>query len=112
MRKILVTLVLLLCATCLLAQDNMSNSSATTIQGCLTAASGHYILTESNGTVHRLNGYANKLKDHVGHEVAITGMEGVKTTGTTQQGNASTAKQIPVFKVQSIKHVADSCKAQ
>jgi len=114
MRKTLtLTLLLLLSAACLLAQDNMGKSAGPmTIQGCLSNSKGQYWLTEGNGTVHQLSSHANVLKDHVGHEVAITGMEGVKTTGTTIQGGASSAKQIPVFKVQSVKHVADTCPAK
>jgi hypothetical protein len=115
MRKTLLTLVLLLSAAWLLAQDTMGKSSGaageTTITGCLSTTGTYFNLTDSSGKVYRLNGYANKLKDHVGHQVAITGMPGVKTVGTTTQGAASTAKEIPVFKVKSIQHVADSCKA-
>ena len=112
MRKTLVLLVILLSACCLLAQDNMGKAADTesTIQGCLSTASGHYYLTDGSGTKYFLSGYANKLKDHIGHEVAITGMDSVKTTGTTQQGAASTAHQQHVFRVKSIKHIADTCK--
>jgi hypothetical protein len=114
MRKILVLLVLVLSASWLLAQDTMSKPSGgagTTIQGCLSTASEHYYLTDSSGKRYFLSGYANKLKDHVGHTVNITGMLGEKTTDTTQQGVGSTATQMQVFKVKSIQHVADSCKA-
>ena len=115
MRKTVLTLVLLLSATWLLAQDTMGksagNAGETTIQGCLSNSSGQYWLTDSSGTKTQLSSHANVLKNHIGHEVAITGMPGVKTTGTTVQGSASTAKQQPVFKVKSVKHVADTCKA-
>jgi len=111
MRKTVVLLVLVLSATWLLAQDNMGKAadSESTIQGCLSNAGGHYYLTDSSGTKYFLSGYANKLKDHIGHEVAITGMDSVKTTSTTQQGAASTAHQQHVFRVKTIKHVADTC---
>ena len=114
MRKTLtLTLLLLLSAACLLAQDNMGKSAGPmTIQGCLSNSKGQYWLTESNGTVHQLSSHANVLKNHIGHEVAITGTEAVKTVGTTQQGAASTAHQIPVFRVQTVKHVADTCTAK
>ncbi len=114
MRKILVLLVLVLSASWLLEQDTMGKSSGaagTTIQGCLSTASAHYYLTDSSGKRYFLSGYANKLKDHVGHTVNITGTLGVKTTDTTAQGSESTAKEMPVFKVKSIQHVADTCKA-
>jgi hypothetical protein len=111
MRKTVLTLVLLLSATWLLAQDNMGKSSTgeMTIQGCLSNSNGQYWLTDSSGVKHQLSSHANVLKDHIGHEVAITGMESVKTTGTTIQGGASSAKQVPVFRVKSVKMVADTC---
>jgi len=113
MRRILLVLMMLLSATWLLAQDNMgksSGASGTTIEGCVSTSSDHYYLTDSSGKKYFLSGEANKLKNHVGHDVKITGVMGVKTTDTTQQGAESTAKEMPVLKVKSIQHVADSCK--
>jgi hypothetical protein len=114
MRKILLTLVLLLTATWLLAQDNMGKSSGTssttTIEGCLSNHNGQYWLTQKDGSVYQLSSHANVLKEHVGHEVEITGVPGVKTTDTTVQGAASSAKEQPVFRVKSVKHIADTCK--
>jgi hypothetical protein len=116
MRKAVLTLVvLLLSAGWLLAQDTMGKSSdtsgPTTIEGCLSNSNGQYWLTDGSGVKHQLSSHANVLKDHIGHQVAITGVPAVKTVGTTQQGAASTAKQISIFRVQSVKHVADTCKA-
>src|SRR5271165_5706246 len=114
MRKtLMLTLVLLLSAACLLAQDNMGKSaSPTTITGCLSSASGRFTLTDSNGKKYHLVGYnAKEINEHVGHTVEITGMPTIKTTDTTAQGAESTAKETPVFKVKSVKHVADTCKA-
>jgi len=115
MRKTVLTLLLLFCATWLLAQDNMGKSSGaageTTIQGCLSK-DGYYFLTDSNGKKYHLVGYNGKqIAEHVGHTVAITGTPTVKTTDTTIQGAESTAKETPAFRVKSVKHVADSCKA-
>ena len=104
----MLTLVLLILAASLHAQDA---SKTATIQGCLQYTKHHYMLTDSSGTQHLLTGYANKLKAHVGHEIEVTGAEGVHTTSTTVDGAASTAHQAPDFKVSSIKHVADTCKA-
>ena len=117
MRKtLMLTVVLLLSAVCLLGQDNMGKSSGmadeTTITGCLSRAGGYFTLTDSSGIKHHLVGYnAKQMGEHVGHTVEITGMETTKTTGTTQQGTASTAREVPAFKVKSIKHIADTCKA-
>lgn len=114
MRKVLVvTLVVFVSTMWLAAQDQMSKSSAgpTTIQGCLSYTDGHYRLTDSSGTVYQLSNEANKLTHHVGHEIKVTGMPGVRTVDTTQQGAASTAKEQSVFKVKTVTHVADSCTA-
>ena len=109
-KTLLLALALLIPVAWLQAQDNMGNAaSETTIQGCLSNSKGQYWLTESNGTVHQLSSHANVLKNHIGHEVAVTGTEAVKTTGTTIQGGASSAKQIPIFRVKSVKHIADTC---
>ncbi len=113
-KTLMLALALLVSAAWLQAQDTMGKSagaSSTTIEGCLKVAGGHYYLVESNGDAHRLSGYANKLKNHVGHDVKITGMHGEKTVCTTEQGLGSTAHLVDVFKVQSIQHVADTCKA-
>ncbi|HUI85412.1 MAG TPA: hypothetical protein VL240_14395 [Candidatus Binatia bacterium] len=109
MRKVLVlSLLVALFAICLQAQES---SKSVTIQGCLQYTMHHYVLTDSSGTQHRLTGYATKLKPHVGHEVEITGTEGTHTESTTQQGAASTAKQVPDIKVSGMKHIADTCQA-
>jgi hypothetical protein len=110
LRKIfLLTLVMLTAAVCLQAQDAGMSSGAMTIQGCLSYSSHHYMLTDSSGKQHQLSGYATKLKPHVGHEIEVTGTEGTHTVGTTQEGMASTAHEVPVFKVTSMKHIAATC---
>ena len=69
-------------------------------------------ITDASGKRYHLVGYnAKQIGEHIGHTVEITGMPTVKTTNTTQQGLASSAKESPVFKVQSIKHIADTCKS-
>jgi hypothetical protein len=104
----MLTLVLLVLAASLQAQDA---SKTTTIQGCLQYTKHHYMLTDSTGAQHLLTGYANKLKAHVGHQIEVSGTEGVHTTSTTVDGASSTVHQAPDFKVSGIKHVADTCKA-
>jgi hypothetical protein len=109
-KTLMLTLVLLISAVWLQAQD-AGKSGPTTIQGCLKYSKGHYWLTEDNGTTHQLQSQANKLQKQVGHEVELTGMDAIRTVGTTIQGAASSAKEEHVFKVQSVKHVADACTA-
>jgi hypothetical protein len=109
MRKaLMLSLVMMILAVLLQAQDA---NKTTTIQGCLKYAKRHYVLTDSSGTEHLLTGYTNKLKPHVGHEIEVTGAEGVHTTSTTVDGASSTVHQAPDFKVSSVKHVDDTCKA-
>ena len=120
-KNLILALSLLLSAGWLQAQTRVSSSDTsqapaktsgpTTIRGCLQSAAGTFTLTESNGTVHRLSGYANKLSHQVGHEVQITGKPGVKTVDTSQQNIASSAEEIPVFEVKTVTHIADTCKS-
>jgi hypothetical protein len=66
-----------------------TSSSATsgTVQGCLNGSDGNYTLTQdSTGTVFKLVGSTDKLKDHVGHEVAVTGQM------STDSGSAASAR--------------------
>ena len=116
MRKAaLFTLVLLVSAVWMegqaVAQSSDKSSSPTTLQGCLKFTDGHYRLTDSSGTVHQLSGEANRLTHYVNRQVEVTGMQGVRTVDTTQQGAESTAKEQSVFKVKAVKQIADSCSA-
>jgi hypothetical protein len=116
MRKtLMLTVVLLLSVAWLQAQDNMGKSSAaasSTITGCLSRNAGYFYLTDSGGKKYHLVGYnAKTIAEHVGHTVEITGTPTIKTTDTSQEGLESSAKEQRVFKVQSVKHIADTCKA-
>jgi len=113
-KKIVVALVLLFSAVWLQAQASDqagSSSNSTTVQGCLRNQAGRYSLKASDGMVYKLTGEANKLKDHVGHEVEITGKPTVRTYSTTEQGAASSTREQHVIRVESIKHIADTCTA-
>jgi len=94
---------------CAQAQQGGKTASPTTVQGCLQYNHRHYVLTETNGTSHELHGKSSMLKPHIGHEVEVTGTEAVHTTGTTQDGAASSAHMAPILQVSSLKHVAESC---
>ena len=112
MRKtLMLTLMVAGFAVCSFAQDAGKTADMTTIQGCLQYTKRHYVLTDSSGKEHQLSGYANKLKAHVGHEVEVTGAEGTQSHSTTMPGAASSTHDVPVFKVSSLKHIADTCKA-
>lgn len=117
-RTLMIAVLLFTSAAFLQAQQTSSDqtsgktSGATTIEGCLQSSGGSYTLTEADGTKVTLSSHANQMIKHVGHQVQITGKPAVKTIGTTEQGGPSTAHQVPVFRVQSIKHVADTCTAK
>ena len=115
MRKTLVlTLVLLVSAVWLQAQDAGKTSGKTadlnTIEGCLQRSEGQYTLLDNTNTIHHLSGGASKLSHYIGHEVEITGKPGVRTLDTTAQGTASTAVVQPIFEVKAVKQIADTCK--
>jgi hypothetical protein len=104
-RIFMLTLVVISFALCSLAQD----AGMTTVQGCLQYTKHHYVLTDSSGKEHQLSGYADKLKPEVGHTIAVTGTEGIHSESSTMEGTASSPHQVPVLKVSSVKHVADTC---
>ena len=105
--------LLLISAIWVRAQDSGQmggkKSGVTTLEGCLQSSHNRYTLTETDGTKVTLSSHANEMIHYVGQQVQVTGTPAVKTIDTTQQGLESSAKEIPVFRVQSIKHVADTC---
>lgn len=113
MRKTMVfTLVLLIFAVWLQTQAaGQTGSNPSTLQGCLSYTYGHYRLTDSTGTPYQLTLEANKLHKLVGHQVEVTGMPGVRTSDTTQQGQESSGREVPVFKVKTVKSIADTCSS-
>ncbi len=116
MRKtLLLGFVLLTCAFSLQAQSDAGQSPAktsdpNTLTGCLKRADDQYILTEEDGTAHRLAGAANKLGHQLGREIEVTGKPGTRTEDVTLAGGASGAIERQVFEVKSVKRVADECK--
>lgn len=86
-----------------------STTSATTISGCLEFSSHAYGLVDDKGESVRLRYQANKLIHYVGHNVTITGNSGIETIDTTVDGLASSADEIPVFNVDSVKSAGGTC---
>ncbi len=116
MRKTLMLILVLLVSALWMQAQNAAQtpstaSGLTALTGCLSYTNGHYRLTEDNGTAHQLQSQANKLTKHVGHEVTITGKPAIRSVDTSFQGQGSTVKQEPVFKVSDVQHVADTCKS-
>jgi hypothetical protein len=110
-KTVMLTVVLMVSAVWLQAQDMGKTSSLETIEGCLQHSEGQYTLIDSTNTIHHLVGGAKLLTHHIGHQVEITGKPGVRTIDTTPQGAASSAVVQPILEVKSVKHVADTCKA-
>jgi len=111
-KTIVCALALLASTVCLPSQGvAQDKSKETTVQGCLQVRGGRYSLKGDDGMVYKLTGEANKLKDHVGHEISVTGTPTVRTYSTTEQGAASATHEQHVIRVGEIKHIADTCTA-
>lgn len=91
------------------SQTGATASGQTTVEGCLQHSDGNYTLTDKSGTTYQLQGATSKLKEHVGHEVQITGstMSGATSTTTGAQ-NAGTQSSVMV---ESVKHISKTCKS-
>ena len=119
MRKLIFLSVLLLGVSWLVAQSAPSQSTKsstgteTSVQGCLGGSEGSYTLTDKSGTIYQLSGDTSKLKEHVGHEVKITGSAGAASaaSGGTSGGMGQGGSSSKTIEVTSVKHVAKSCPA-
>jgi hypothetical protein len=113
-RTFVLGLVLLASAAGIQAQYASSQSPGgavpTQVEGCLQTVRGHYSVTDANGSKVELSGAANKLGKLVGHTVQVSGTPGIRTSDTTSQGAASTAVEIPVLKVSTVKDMGKNCK--
>ena len=121
-KRWMAALALLMFAACLQAQSGYPQSDGgqapstskpsglITIEGCLQSSNSQYTLTDSEGTAHLLSGAANKLGHQVGHQVELTGKPGIRSVDTTSAGTASSAAELKVFEVKTVKRVADVCK--
>ena len=117
MKQLLLLSVLLLGVCWVAAQKDSSQTkpsgtgSETTVEGCLGGSEGNYTLTDKNGTSYQLTGDTAKLKEHVGHEVKVTGSAGSASAaaggqagGSMGQGSSSQSIQVA-----SVKHVSKTC---
>jgi hypothetical protein len=84
------------------------SSSSQTVEGCLQGSAGNFTLTDNAGTTYQLAGDTSKLTEHVGHQVQIKG----STSGASPAGaTAGAAGGQQTLTVESIKHVAKTCKS-
>jgi len=104
------------------AQQNASKSSDSSmktksITGCVNKGqeAGGYFLKDDNGKTWELTDSDDKVADHVGHKVTLTGMSTKETkseeakiaTAEKAEGNG---KHSGDFRVSSVKMISDSCQ--
>lgn len=115
MPKTLLLLLFIVPCAVLLAQEKTTtpntNAASTTVSGCLEFSSHEYRLVDSAGQSTQLQYQANRLIHYVGQQVEITGKPGIKTIGTTVDGLASSADEIPVFDVSTVTSAGGACAA-
>lgn len=107
------SLMLLVSAACLQAQDrgksNRDTSMSGEMEGCLQTSMGNYMLTGKDGTTMELVGAARKLGKLVGHHIQVTGVAATRTSDTTQVSGASSAVERRVFEVKTVKDMGNGC---
>ena len=131
MRKLALTVSILLFATSSFAQQakKTSNASRSTIQGCVmgSAVTSSYVLTdEHTGEIYLLRGNDSLLKQNVGHEVLMSGSATavrpsdkngsigyISPSEPHRTATSSYAGQKALnFEVTQIQPVADTCSQQ
>jgi Protein of unknown function (DUF5818) len=112
-RVLLTTLMMLLCGTWALAQQDYgqsgksSSSGEAAIKGCLNKSDSGFTLTDKSGTTYQLTGDTSKLSDHVGHEVQIKGTKAESSAAAS----TSAGSQQPQLQVSSMKHISETCSS-
>ena len=115
-RSLIFALVLLLSAAWVQAQKEDAGQNpprgegkTQTVEGCLQASNGNFTLTDKSGTVYRLLDQSGKLKDHVGHEIEVTGPMNTVTSSTSASTGAAAGSQ--TIEVKHMKHISAHCTA-
>lgn len=122
MRQVCLTLALLLSASFMLAQDSstsMSPSSSkdskgqVTVRGCVSRASGDYILEKQNPAMtYELQGTGNiKLAHYLGQRVEITGTTSPSMSTSSDAIEKMGAPSPVTLTVSSIRTVSKECTA-
>lgn len=129
MKKFILTIGCLLIAGSLAfaneAPKNSDKNSDKTLTGCLSGpnSEGAYVLKTDQGTSVEVGGDTS-LKEHVGHEVKLTGKY-AKSGSSIGENEAAESKEPGTksdmadkdknekhFKVSKIDHVSDSCSTK
>lgn len=98
-------------------KHHMKGAKEHSMTGCLSEGTspGTYVLTR--GKHKTMVTGSDELKNHVGHEVKLTGMfeAGAMSEGSesaaTEANEKKTGKEEKEFKVSNITHIADTCTA-
>jgi hypothetical protein len=119
-KTLLLSLVLLTSAAWLQAQaypqsaptqTPQSKAGHMTVEGCLQGSDGNYTLTADSGTIYQLTGNTAELKEHIGHEVQITGNSSGPSAASSSSESAAGGSQQATLEVKSMKHIAKTCKS-
>jgi hypothetical protein len=110
-------------AITLVAQEKKSGNTQTNVTGCLSGptAEGSYVLKTAKGRGFEVGGN-DELKNHVGHEVKLTGswVKSGAEIGENESGEKNVEKHETAehqgvaerhFKVSDIHHVSDTCSS-
>jgi hypothetical protein len=77
-------------------------------KGCLQISTGVFTLTDNSGTTYQIQGDTSQLREHLGHEVQITGT--ASTSDSSQDSGASTnSSQQPTIQLRAVKHLSKTC---
>jgi hypothetical protein len=110
-----------------------ASTSSNTIEGCLTGASGNYMLTDATGVMYQLTGDESAFSPNVNKEVEVTGTASARgsaaeshtpdsnageASGTSGSANnsageasASTSANAKMLEVTTIRKIADNCSS-
>lgn len=91
-------------------QSSGNSSDLDTLTGCLKFTHDSYFLAEDDGAEHQLAGSERKLGHEVGKEIEVTGKPATISVDRTLAGGSSTVVEQQVFKIKTVKRVADQCK--
>jgi len=106
--------------------QSTSSGSNTSIDGCLSGASGSFTLKDkASGTTYNLAGDTSKLASHVGEEVRISGSSEASSSASATSPSSSASSTSPsssssssmsngsgqTFNVQSVSKVSSTCSS-
>lgn len=107
MRQVCLALALLLSASFLLAQDNKQ----TTVQGCISKASGDYTLMKQNPAVtYELQATGKiKLSHYLGQRVEVTGTTSPSMATSSDAVERGGAPSAVTLTISSIRTISKEC---